>query len=89
MPILNLVIIVVNGLVMLVRRGIGDEPSAWDPFLIIVSQFIFLIPLLNLAFFVRFVAKLQDIADLHVRYCRCLFPGLSRTSDPDLDDELL
>lgn len=58
-PLLNFIFIAINGIVLLVSRFLKDMSIGVSILLIILNSTIFLIPMLNFIFFVRFVAKLE------------------------------
>lgn len=62
--------------------------SIIDVTVVLLNSAIFLLPLVNFVFFVRFVSRLEDVVQMKVRRCRWVF-GLKAREDGEMEEEEL
>lgn len=83
LPFISTVLLLAN--LMSIWFLVNTTSLTW----VILNQLVFLAPIFNFFFFVRFVNKLEDIAGIRIKHCRwllCLKPQRLSYQETFLDE---
>jgi hypothetical protein len=63
---------------------VEEDNKGLGIFIVSLNSLLFLIPMVNFVFFLRFVSRLEGIVKVKINVCRCIFGLKGKGPDGDL-----